>query len=131
MAWRAGMRSFQLILPFWGLSPTTATDQAVLFRRLDRLLPRRHRRFARGLFAGIVPGQRWGIPPAVPRGWRVLFKGGWGYGTGKATHQSARLERGRRLLTLAVTTFGSPGTEYGATTIEGVARRLLRQRPCR
>ena len=102
----------------------------MLFRHLDRNLPKRHRTYARRLFSSIVSYQRWGVPRAAPRGFRVLFKGGWGYGTGKATHQGARLERGSTLLGLGVTTFGNPGTEYGATTIERVTRALLRPQPC-
>jgi hypothetical protein len=125
-----GMRSFHLVSGFWGLSPTTARDQAVLFRRLDGNLPRRHRTFARRLFASIVSYQRWGVPRGAPRGWRVLFKGGWGYGTGKAVHQGARLERHGTVLGLGITTFGNSGTDYGATTIELVTRALLRPRPC-
>src|SRR3954451_10661632 len=95
---RIGMRSFHLVSGFWGLSPTTARDQAVLFRRLDGNLPRRHRTFARRLFRSIVSYQRWGVPRGAPRGWKVFFKGGWGYGTGKAVHQGARLEHGGQVL---------------------------------
>lgn len=128
---RIGLRSFQLIHGFWGLSPTSARDQAVLFRHLDRNLPKRHRTYARRLFSSIVSYQRWGVPRAAPRGFRVLFKGGWGYGTGKATHQGARLERGSTTLGIGITTFGSPDTAYGATTIERVTHALLRPQPCR
>lgn len=125
-----GMRSFHLVSGFWGLSPTSARDQAVLFRRLDTNLPRRHRTFARRLFASIVSYQRWGVPRGAPRGWKVLFKGGWGYGTGKAVHQGARVEHAGTVLGLGITTFGNSGTEYGATTIERVTKALLRPKPC-
>src|SRR2546423_1658319 len=37
----------------------TAGDQARFFWRLNHLLPRRHRAYARGLLAGVVPQQRW------------------------------------------------------------------------
>lgn len=127
---RIGMRSFQLVHGFWGLSPTSARDQAVLFRHLDQNLPKRHRTYARRLFSSIVSSQRWGVPRGAPHGFRVLFKGGWGYGTGKATHQGARLERGGMTLGLGITTFGNPGTAYGATTIERVTKALLRPQPC-
>jgi beta-lactamase class A len=125
-----GMRSFHLVDGFWGLSPTSARDQAVLFRRLDANLPKRHRTFARHLFASIVSYQRWGVPQGAPRGWKVLFKGGWGYGTGKAVHQGARLEHAGHVLGLGITTFGNSGTEYGATTIELVTKALLRPKVC-
>jgi len=29
-----------------------------------------------GLLRRIVGGQRWGVPPARPKGWSVHFKGG-------------------------------------------------------
>jgi beta-lactamase class A len=127
---RIGMRSFHLVAGFWGLSPTTARDQAVLFRRLDAKLPRRHRTFARRLFRSITRSQRWGVPRGAPRGWHVFFKGGWGYGTGKAVLQGARLEHGGHVLGVGVTTFGNSGTAYGATTIERVTKALLRPKPC-
>jgi hypothetical protein len=126
---RIGMRSFQLVQGFWGLSPTSARDQAVLFRHLDQNLPKRHRTYARRLFSSIVSYQRWGVPRGAPHGYRVLFKGGWGYGTGKATHQGARLEHGSTTLGLGITTFGNSGTEYGAGTIERVTKALLRPQP--
>ncbi len=99
-----------------------ASDQARFFARIDRLVPRRHRRYARDLLAGIVERQRWGIAPAAERrGLKILFKGGWRRGI---SHQVALLERGRRRVALAILTRG-PDQEYGRATIAGVARRVL------
>ena len=67
-----GMRSFHLVSGFWGLSPTSARDQAMLFRRLDANLPRRHLTFARRLFASIVSYQRWGVPRGAPNPYHAL-----------------------------------------------------------
>ena len=125
LAARAGMGHFRLRSP-WGLSEVTARGQARFFRRIDRLTPERHRAYARSLLAGVVPSQRWGIPPARPAGWRIFLKGGWGSGTGWVTHQAALLERGERRISLAILTRDNPSHAYGTRTIEGVARRLLR-----
>ena len=40
------------------------------------------------LLASIVPSQRWGIGEVAPQGWKLYFKGGWGYGTGLLDHRS-------------------------------------------
>ena len=123
---RAGMRRF-LAHPVWGGSLITAADQARLFRRIDRLVPARHRRYAMGLLRGIASWQRWGVAEAVPRGWAIAFKGGWGRGvTQQVTHQAALLTRDRERVAVAILTADNPLTRYGAATIRGVARRLLR-----
>jgi hypothetical protein len=124
----AGMRHFRVRFP-WGSSEITAAGQARFFYRVDRLVPKRHRAYARTLLASVVPSQRWGIPPAKPRGWKIFFKGGWGPGTGSVTHQVALLERGAQRVSLAVLTLGNPSHRYGTETIRGVASRLLRALP--
>lgn len=127
LARRAGMRRF-VPNPVWGGSRITARDQAVYFARLPRLVPRRHRGYALGLLRSVVPGQRWGAPAGAPAGWRPYFKGGWvpGGDGGWRVHQAVLLRRGERRLSLAVLTEGSPSLGYGAATIAGVVRRLLR-----
>ena len=125
LARRAGMRRF---VPdeVWGGSQVTARDQAVFFARLRRLIPRQHRTYALTLLSSIRSDQRWGLPRAVPAGWRVHFKGGWFPSGGWRVHQAALLTRGRRQLALAVLTQGDPTLGYGAATIAGVVRRLTR-----
>jgi Beta-lactamase enzyme family len=125
LASRAHMRHFRLRSP-WGMSEITAGDQARFFYRIDRYVPPRHRRYALRLLATVVRSQRWGIPPKVPSGWRIFFKGGWGSGTGRVTHQVALLTNGSRRLSIAVLTVGNPSHLYGTRTIRGIARRLLR-----
>ena len=126
LAQRAGMRHFSAH-PVWGGSLITADDQVRFFRRIDRLVPERHREYAMGLLRGITGGQRWGMPEALPKGWRIAFKGGWGRGvTRQVTHQAALLTRGRERLAVAVLTADNPSTQYGAETIRGVTQRLLR-----
>ena len=126
LARRAGMKRF---IPSWswGGSQITARDQARFFFRIRGLVPERHRSYALGLLRRIVPGQRWGVPPGRPKGWRVHFKGGWyRSGGGWRVHQAALLRRGDRRLSIAVLTEFDPGFGYGAGTITGVTRRLLR-----
>jgi hypothetical protein len=114
--------------PTWSRSEITASDQARFFYRLERYVPRRHRRYALRLLKRIVPRQRWGIPPVAPDGWVLHFKGGWSSGVepGWRVNQAALLREPPRRLALAVLTRYSPGKAYGIETIEGVARRLLR-----
>ena len=118
----AGMRDF---VPFSvsGTSFTSARDQSLLFWRLPRIVPRRHRAYAMTLLRTVVRPQRWGIGQAVPRGWRLHLKGGW---DATGSHQSALLTRGRRQVALAVTTGDGGGHAVAAETLRGVASRLLR-----
>jgi beta-lactamase class A len=122
---RAGMRHF-FAHPVWGGSTITAADQARFFLRIDRLAPRRHRAYATGLLRSITKGQRWGIAAAVPRGWRIAFKGGWGRGvTREVNHQAALLTNAGLRVSIAVMTADNPSHGYGAATQRGVAARLL------
>jgi hypothetical protein len=126
LARRAGMTRF---VPHrvWGGSWITADDQARFFLRVDRLVPARHRGYALRLLRGIVPAQRWGIAQAVPAGWRIAFKGGWGRGvTRQVDHQAGLLTRRRMRVSIAVLSADNPSDAYGAVTLRGVARRLLR-----
>jgi len=125
LARRAGMPDFAEAMGCWGCSRITARDQTRFFLALDRLIPRRHREYAMGLLARIVPRQRWGVARAAPRGWALYFKGGWGSGRGLVDHQVALLTRGRERVAVAVLTSGSPSHRYATETLRGVFRRLL------
>ena len=125
VARRAGMTDFRPAA-VWGLSRTSARDQARLFDRLDRVLPRRHSGYALRLLGSVVPSQRWGVARAAPAGWRLYFKGGWGSGTGAVDHQAAVLVRGQRRIALAIATTGNGSHAAGKETLRGVAVRLLR-----
>ena len=64
---------------------------------------------------------------ARPPGWRLFFKGGWfADDDGWRVHQAALLRQGKRRISIAVLTRGSPSLGYGAATIAGVTSRLLR-----
>ncbi|HKG35049.1 MAG TPA: serine hydrolase [Solirubrobacterales bacterium] len=125
LARAAGMRDFSPHV-VWGLTAISAHDQARFMRRLQRFVPGRHRAYAFRLLATVVSYQRWGIPPARLRGWRLYFKGGWVPAAGGwRVNQVAQLRHGRRGLGVAVLTDGNPSLPYGARTITGVVRRLL------
>jgi hypothetical protein len=121
----AGMRKFSPS-PVWGTSQITAADQVRFFLRIDRLVPRAHRRYARKVLSSITPEQRWGIAPVARRKrLKAFFKGGWVPGI---THQVALLEHRRhgRRIALAVLTQDGPSMAYGEETIERIAARVLR-----
>jgi hypothetical protein len=124
LAHDAHMRQFRYD-PIWGLSRTSARDQARFMYRFERYLPKRHRHYARRLLTRIVPAQRWGIGRVPMHGWKLHFKGGWGSGTGAVDHQIAFLDSHGYRVAVAILTTSSPSHGYGKVTLKGVARRLL------
>lgn len=125
----ANMRDWRYHHGAWGLSRTSARDQARFFFRYEDYVPARHEAFARRLLRSIVPSQRWGVAQAKPDGWTLYFKGGWATGTGRVNHQVAFLERYEHRVALAILTEFSPSHGYASRTLEGVAERLLRGLP--
>jgi hypothetical protein len=126
LARKAGMKGFSTN-PVWGSSHITALGQAKLLFEIERFIPARHRTYAMHLLADIIPAQRWGIPPAVPKGFKVHFKGGWAPEAGGwKINQVALIRDGERRTSLAVLTRGNPSQGYGHGTVHGVAERLLR-----
>jgi beta-lactamase class A len=122
LARRARMKDFATA-PSWGGTQISAYDQARFFWRIDAYVPQRHRAYARSLLAGIVDRHRWGIPPALPEGWAIFFKGGWHQP--HRANQAALLQRGRERIAIAVLSDGNPSFGYGQATITGVSRQLL------
>jgi D-alanyl-D-alanine dipeptidase len=115
---------------YWGNAQFSAEDQARYFNRIDRLVPQRSRRYARGLLSSIVSYQRWGFSSfAGAAGFRTFFKGGWrGTGAGQLVHEAALFERGDTRLSMAVLTDANPSHDYGTETLRGVAQRVFRRR---
>ncbi len=116
----------------WGLSDLTARDQARFFKRIDLLVPKRHRAYARRLLATVIESQRWGIAPVAPKGWQLFFKGGWlPRSDGWVINQVALLKRGERRISIAILTRANPSEAYGEETLRGIAeaaparRRLI------
>lgn len=134
VATRAGMRSFSVDPGFWGGAQLTAADLARFYHRLDRVVPRSGRAYAKRLLAGVTASQRWGIPAGAGRAWTVYFKGGWRPAetedtTGPVTHQGALLvHRSGQRLGLAVLTDLPPG-ETSYALLQGITRRLLARPP--
>ena len=129
LARRAGMRDFSYTRP-WGSSRTLACDQARFMFELRTHIPRRHRGYAFRLLANIVESQRWGIGRVDTSGWRKLFKGGWGSGTGAVDHQVVQLRRRDGThVAAAVMTTGSPSHDYGKRTLRRVFARLFADLP--
>jgi hypothetical protein len=128
LARRVGMTRFATS-PIWGETRVSARDQTRFFLHIDSYVAPRHRSYAMRLLRSIVPWERWGIGRVAPRGWRLYFKGGWGYGTGLLDHQVALLVRGCARVSLAVLTMYDGSHPYGKQTLEGMFARLLRGFP--
>lgn len=126
LARRAGMRRFS-VAGYWANAHFSAEDQARFFNRIDRLVPKASRAYARGLLSSIVSYQRWGFSRhSLARGFKTFFKGGWrGTGAGQLVHEAALFERRDTRVSMAVLTDGNPSHDYGTETLREVARRLF------
>jgi D-alanyl-D-alanine dipeptidase len=129
VAKRAGMQRFW-VGGYWGNAHFSAEDQARFFNRIDRLVPKASRGYARSLLSSIVFYQSWGFSRyATAAGFKTFFKGGWrGTGAGQLVHEAALFERGDTRVSMAVLTDGNPSHEYGTETLRGVAQRLFSRR---
>ena len=129
LARKAKMKDFSYTRP-WGLSQSSARDQARFMFKVEKFIPKRHRSYARWLLAHVVSSQRWGIGKVKTQGWRKFFKGGWGSGSGAVDHQVVLLKRRNGTkAALAVMTTNSPSHDYGKRTLRGTFARLLRNLP--
>ncbi|MDQ6816959.1 MAG: class A beta-lactamase-related serine hydrolase [Actinomycetota bacterium] len=128
LANRVGMAHFATS-PIWGETEITARDQTKFFLHIDSYVVRLHRAYAMRLLRSIIPSERWGIGEVAPKGWKLYFKGGWGYGTGLIDSQVALLVRGCARVSIAVLTMYDGSHEYGKATLRGMFSRLLRGLP--
>jgi Beta-lactamase enzyme family len=129
LAARVGMSHFAPAEPIWGESQITPRDQTKFFLHIDSYIVPRHRAYAMHLLASITPSQRWGIGEVAPKGWKLYFKGGWGYGTGLMDHQVILLTRGCARVSIAVLTMYDGSHTYGKDTLRGMFSRLLKGLP--
>ena len=122
----AGMRNFS-VAGYWANARFSAEDQARFFHRIDRLVPKASRGYARGLLSSIASYQRWGFSRySLALGFKTFFKGGWrGTGAGQLVHEAALFERGQTRVSMAVLTDGNPSQAYGQETLRGVAQRVF------
>jgi hypothetical protein len=128
LADRVGMVDFATS-PIWGATEVSARDLTKLFLHIDSYVARLHRSYAMRLLASITPSERWGIGEVAPKGWRLYFKGGWGYGTGLIDSQVALLVRGCVRVSIAVLTMNDGSHPYGKETLRGIFARLVRGLP--
>ena len=128
LARRVGMTHFATN-PVWGETHITARDQTRFFLHIDGYVVARHRSYAMRLLRSISPADRWGIGELPLPGWKLYFKGGWGYGTGLEDHQVVLLTRGCSRVSLAVLTMYDGSHPYGKETLRGIFARLLRGFP--
>jgi hypothetical protein len=124
LARRVGMTHFATN-PVWGETQITPRDQTRFFLGIDGFIAARHRSYAMRLLRSVIASQRWGVGDLAPDGWRLYFKGGWGYGTGLEDHQVALLVRGCARVSIAVLTMRDGSHAYGKQTLRGIFARLL------
>jgi hypothetical protein len=130
LAHRVGMTHFATNPQgIWGETLITARDQTKFFLHIDKYMPSSHRVFGMYLLNHIIPSERWGIGQVNHHGWRLYFKGGWGYGTGLIDSQVAMLKRGCARVSLAVLTMHDYSQDYGNATLYGIFSRLLKGFP--
>jgi hypothetical protein len=130
LADRVGMTHFATNSSgIWGETLITGHDQTKYFLHIDKYIVSAHRFFAMYLLNHIIPSERWGIGQINHHGWRLYFKGGWGYGTGLIDSQVAMLERGCTRVSIAVLTMHDYSQAYGNATLFGMFSRLLRGFP--
>lgn len=128
LAARVGMQSFST-QSIWGETHVTARGLTKFFLHIDSYVVPRHRGYAMAALANIEPSERWGVGEVAPRGWKLYFKGGWGYGTGLIDSQVALLRRGCARVSVAVLTMHDGSHAYGKATLRGLFARLLRGMP--
>lgn len=75
-----GLVATDEVAPTWGLTTTTAEDQARLLASIAQgpsPLDAMSRTRAWSYLTGVVPSQRWGVRAGVPDGWVVGHKNGF------------------------------------------------------
>ena len=130
LAHRVGMTHFATNPQgIWGETLITPRDQTKYFLHIDKYMASSHRVFAMYLLNHIIPSERWGIGQVDHHGWRLYFKGGWGYGTGLIDSQVAMLQRGCTRVSIAVLSMHDGSQAYGNATLLGIFSRLLQGFP--
>ncbi|WP_433434074.1 serine hydrolase [Nonomuraea sp. CA-141351] len=116
----------------WGITRTSVDDQIRLMQALvspKSPLKAKDRGQVLNLMGRVVDGQNWGISAAACDGDRVALKNGWlKHVSNKlwATISVGLLRGDGHDYAIAVLTEGSPEVGYGIATVEGVAKRIMR-----
>lgn len=118
-------------LPGWGLTTTTARDEAILVSRFaypSSVLSDSSRHYGLNLMEKIESDQRWGVTGGVPPGTTVALKNGWlPISTTNWQIDSIGWISGHgRNYVLAVLTGANPTEAYGIDTIETIAADVYR-----
>jgi hypothetical protein len=117
---------------YWGLTTTTAADQAALVRELavpGNVLDTASRQYELGLMDNVEASERWGVTGGIPAGVPVALKNGWlpldasddNHGGGWQVNSIGWVHGDGRNYVLAVLTNGSATEGYGIDTIEGLS----------
>lgn len=119
--------------PGWGLTTTTALDEAVLVSRFaypNAVLSSASRQYGLSLMENVEPGQAWGVSGGVPPGTTIALKNGWlPLGPSNWQIDSIGWINGHgRDYVLAVLTADNPRESYGIDTIDGIASYVYRSR---
>jgi Beta-lactamase enzyme family len=118
-------------LPGWGLTTTTARDEAILVSRFaypSSVLSDASRHYGLNLMENIEADQRWGVTGGVPAGTTVALKNGWlPISTTNWQIDSIGWISGHgRNYVLAVLTAANPTEAYGIDTIDTIASDVYR-----
>ena len=115
---------------YWGLTEVNAHDELRLLHLLinpNPVLDRASRRYALGLMADVIPGQRWGVPAGAPPDVTVHLKNGWlpdpelwdVNSIGDFTRRDVDYS-------IAILTRNDPDMAYGVSVVEKVAKLINR-----
>ena len=113
---------------YWGLTEVNAHDELRLLHLLinpNPVLDRASRRYALGLMADVVPGQRWGVPAGAPPDVTVHLKNGWLPDPDLWDVNSIGDFTRRDIdYSIAILTRNDPDMAYGVAVVESVARLI-------
>jgi beta-lactamase class A len=118
-------------LPGWGLTTTTALDEAILISRFaypSPVLSDSSREYGLSLMENVESDQDWGVSGGVPAGTTVALKNGWlplGPQNWQVNSIGWVAGHGRDYV-LAVLTADNPSETHGIETIEAISAAVYR-----
>lgn len=125
-----GLGQTEEIGPVWGLSSTTADDQAGFIERLLQgpgPLDTAHRASVWFFLKSVHPDQRWGVPVGVPAGWDVGLKNGFADSNGtrwRINSVGYVSDPGGGGYSVAILSDGWPSMADGIPVVNAVAARI-------